>query len=391
MRLRHIILCFLMMVFIATVQGQTVPGSSIVSRTYLSADSTRLMEQRVYDNGLGDMAQNIDSSQTSHIQGMCRSDYYSKAYSEITDMLEGRSPLSIRRSVFMAEWAYLDGNLDYEHEFCEPIKKGADYLRRMIAVNHYERYKTAKQIALCNFFFYPCSGNGQNPFQYDFSKEYPEDDWHYQLVSRTIRTHHGQCHSLPWTFKLYAEELGAEVYLSHAPRHCFIIYKDEDDLFPEDWVNVEVTAKQYQPTWGIKEHFAITDSAIAVGTYLTPITDVQTVACQLADLALGYYHKYKRYDEFTLRCASTSLKYYAMNPNAIMTKAKSLDALLRQHLEQNGNFKDAYTEWNDAQFRQCMANLKATHWTQETEELRNKWEQTPEQIENIRKNIQTKK
>ena len=284
------------------------------------------------------------SWQLAFAQGNGDVGFYNKAYSEITDMLEGRTPLSVRRAVFLAEWAYLDGNLDYERDFCEPIRKGADYLRRMIAANQWEKYKTAKQIALCNIFFYPCSGNGQNPFLYDFSKEYPDDDWHYQLVSRTIKTHKGQCHSLPWTFKLYAEELGADVYLTHAPRHCFIMYKDKDNLFPEDWVNVETTAQQYQPTWAIKEHFAISDSAIAVGTYLTPITDVQTVACQLADLALGYYHKYNRYDEFTLKCAETSLKYYSMNPNAIITKGKSLDVILQQHLEQNGYLRDEYTD-----------------------------------------------
>ena len=328
------------------------------------------------------------SWQLAFAQGNGDAGVYNKAYLEITNMLEGRTPLSVRRAVFLAEWAYLDGNLDYERDFCEPIRKGADYLRRMIVANQWEKYKTAKQIALCNFFFYPCSGNGQNPFLYDFSREYPEDDWHYQLVSRTIKTHKGQCHSLPWTFKLYAEELGADVYLTHAPRHCFIIYKDEDNLFPEDWVNVETTAQQYQPTWAIKEHFAISDSAIAVGTYLTPITDVQTVACQLADLALGYYHKYNRYDEFTLKCAETSLKYYSMNPNAIITKGKSLDVILQQHLEQNGYLRDEYTDAIDLQSRQCMQDLKATHWTQETEELRNKWEQTPEDFENIRKNIQ---
>ena len=116
---------------------------------------------------------------------------YNKAYSEITDMLERRSPLSVKRAIYLAERAYLDGDLDYERDFCEPIKKGADYLRRMIAANQWEKYKTAKQIALCNFFFYPCSGNNQNPFLYDFSKEYPDDDWHYQLVSRTIKIHKG--------------------------------------------------------------------------------------------------------------------------------------------------------------------------------------------------------
>ena len=316
-------------------------------------------------------------------------EYYHKAFAEITAMLECRTALSVRRAAFVAEWAFLDGNLDYEKDFCEPIRKGADYIKRMIAANHWEKYKTAKLIALCNYFFYPCSGNGQNPFQYDFSKEYPDEDWHYQLVSRTLKTHKGQCHSLPWAFKLYAEELGAKAYIAHAPRHSFIMYKDEDNLFPEDWVNVEVTAQQYQPTWGIKEHFAISDSAIAAHTYLSPLTDKETIACQLSDLAFAYYHKFLRYDEFTLKCVETSLKYYPRNPNAIITKGKSLDALLQKHLEKNGYHRDVYTDENDAQFKQCLQDLRATHWTQETEELRNRWMQTPEGMERIRKNVQT--
>ncbi len=303
-------------------------------------------------------------------------------------MLENKQPLSIRKAVFMAEWAYLDGELDYEKDFCEPIRNGADYVKRMIAVNNWEKYKTAKQIALCNFFFYPCYGNSHKPFEYDFENEYPEDDWHYQLVSRTIKTHKGRCHSLPWAFKLYAEELGAKVFLTHAPRHCFITYQDEDNLFPEDWVNVELTAHQYQPTLGIKDHFAISDSAITVGTYLTPITDIQTVACQLSDLAFGYYQKYKHYDSFTLKCTDISLKYYPMNPNAIIIKMKSLDTLLKHHLELNGHLRDAYTDTNDFLYRQCAMALLATHWTHDTEELRQKWRQSPEEIERIKKNVQ---
>lgn len=325
--------------------------------------------------------------QTTVAQDMSTKEYYYQAYSEITNMLEGKMPLSIRRAVFLAEWAYLEGNLDYEKDFCVPIKKDVDYLRRLIAVNHWEKYQTAKQIALCNFFFSPCSGNAYKKFEYDFSNEFPEDDWHYQLVSRTIKLHKGQCHSLPWTFKVYAEELGANVSLAHAPRHCFIMYKDEDNLFPEDWVNVEVTAQQYQPTFWIKEHFAIKDSAIAVGTYLTPITDIQTVACQLADLALSYNQKYKEDDEFTLQCVETSLKYYPMNPNAIIIMGKSLDALLKRHLVQNGNLRDAYTDFNDSQFKKCMQALKATYWTQETDEFKHKWQQSPEEIERIKKNV----
>ena len=323
----------------------------------------------------------------THAQGDTGKGYYQKAYLGIDSMLNNKAPLSIKRAVFLAEWAYLDGKINYEEDFCQPISKGADYLRRMITANHWESYKTAKQIALCNFFFYPCSGNGQNPFQYDFSHEYPEDDWRYQLVSRTIKTHKGQCRSLPWTFKLYAEELGADVSIAHAPRHNFIMYKDEDNLFPEDWINVEVTAQQYQPTWVIKEHFEITDSAIAVGTYMTPMTDLQTVACQLADLALGYYRKYNRYDEFTLRCTDESLKFYPVYPNAIIIKMRSLETLIKRHLLMNGYLRDFYTDRMGAHYKQCVRQLYATHWIQATEEQHKRWNLTQEAFDSIRRNV----
>ena len=312
---------------------------------------------------------------------------FESAYKEIVAMLEDKEPLSIKRSVFLSEWAYLDGNLDYEQDFCEPLARGALYMRRLITANKWERYKTAKQIAICTFFFQSLSGNNNTKFSYDFSNEYPDGDWHYQLVSRTLKTHKGQCHSLPWAFKLYAEELGAKAYIAHAPRHCFIMYKDEDNLFPEDWVNVEVTAQQYQPTWGIKEHFDIKDSAITVRTYLSPLSDKETVACQLSDLAFAYYHKFLRYDEFTLNCVTKSLSYFKANPTAISIKYKSLEAILLRHLETNGHLRDSFTDDIDYQIVQCSDELKSTYWTEETEELHIKWNMSEEEINNVKNNI----
>ena len=40
-------------------------------------------------------------------------DYYVSAFNEMSDMLAGRDSLSIKRAVFLAEWAYYKGNLDY--------------------------------------------------------------------------------------------------------------------------------------------------------------------------------------------------------------------------------------------------------------------------------------
>ena len=61
MSLRQIILCILMTTVIAPARGQNAAGSNIVSRTVLSSDTTRAFEQRVYDNGLGDVIQEVQS------------------------------------------------------------------------------------------------------------------------------------------------------------------------------------------------------------------------------------------------------------------------------------------------------------------------------------------
>ena len=64
MSLRQIILCVLMTTVIAPARGQNAAGSNIVSRTVLSSDTARVLEQRVYDNGLVDVIQEVQSGIT---------------------------------------------------------------------------------------------------------------------------------------------------------------------------------------------------------------------------------------------------------------------------------------------------------------------------------------
>ena len=49
----------LLTMFIAPVSGQETEGSNIVSRTLLLSDGSKKIEQRVYDNGLGDVVQEV--------------------------------------------------------------------------------------------------------------------------------------------------------------------------------------------------------------------------------------------------------------------------------------------------------------------------------------------
>ncbi len=282
------------------------------------------------------------TSQLSAIaQAMTAEDYYVTAFNEISDMLAGRDTLSIKRSVYLAEWAYLEGSLNYQTDFCNEIDRIATFINLFYNTNELGAYRTGKQMALNEYFFRPYSGNHYKPYTYDFETFSLDDEpWERQFVSKVLKTHYGQCRSLPWMYKILAEEIQANVSLACAPGHCYIMYKDDDNFTPEGWINLELTTHQMQPKWWIKQNFEICDSAVQVGTYMTPLSDTETVACQMADLAFGYYKKFNRYDEFTFICARRSLEYFPKNPNALIIKGKSLEQMIQKHLLRNGNTID---------------------------------------------------
>lgn len=227
------------------------------------------------------------------------------------------------------------------------------------------------QLAISSYMVSPCSGNRYTPYIYDFETfSMDEEPWERQFVSRTLKTHKGQCRSLPWMYKILASELNADASLAHAPRHCYIMYKDEDKMTPEEWINLELTTNQMQPTWCIKQNFEICDSAVSVGTYMTPLTDIQTVASQMADLAFGYREKFQRYDEFTYYCASRSLEFYPMNPNAWIIRGKSLERIIQDHLKITGNIIDDYAAHLLRLMDETKRGFDHTYMTAETEEIR---------------------
>lgn len=304
-------------------------------------------------------------------QSMMAEDYYVSAFNEMSDMLAGRDTLSIKRAVYLAEWAFYEGKLDYRTDFCDEIDRIKTFILSLYEVNKLQTYKTGMQMAISSYIVSPYSGNGYTPYTYDFETfSMNEEPWDRQFVSRTLKTHKGQCRSLPWMYKILANELNADVSLAHAPRHCYIMYKDEDMFTPEEWVNLELTTNQMQPAWWIKQDLEICDSAVIVGTYMTPLTDLQTVACQMADLAFGYKKKFHRYDDFTYYCASRSLEFYPMNPIAWIIRGKSLERKIQDYLISTGNVIDDYAAYLICLMDETKWQLEHTYMTEETEEIR---------------------
>lgn len=309
-------------------------------------------------------------------QSMTAEDYYVSAFNEMSDMLAGRDTLSIKRAVYLAEWAFYEGKLDYKTDFCDEIDRIKTFILSFYEVNKLQTYKTGMQMAITSYIVSPYSGNGYTPYTYDFETfSMDKEPWERQFVSRTLKTHKGQCRSLPWMYKILASELNANVSLAHAPRHSYIMYKDEDNITPEKWINLELTTNQMQPAWWIKQDFEICDSAVQVGTYMTPLSDVETVACQMAELAMGYKEKFQRYDEFTYYCASRSLEFYPMNPNAWIIRGKSLERIIHDYLLMTGNFRDDYTTYLIQLLNETKRSFDKTYMTEETEEIRERRKQ----------------
>jgi len=323
----------------------------------------------------------IPTELTNGVQIETQSSLYNAAFLEISDMLDGKQPLSIKRAVFLAEWAYLDGKLDYG-EFCKTIDNAADFVNKFIRANQMEKYKTAKNMALIEYFFRPYSGNNHKPFTYDFNNYDPDriKDFMEQFVSKVMQTHEGQCRSLPMYYRVLAEAVDAEAYIAYAPQHVFIRYRDEDNLFPEDWVNIELTAHQLVPEFSIKESFGISEKTIENKVYLYPLTAKETVASQLADLAFGYWNKYKFCDDFTYLCVNKSLEYYPQYPKALNIKGNSLESVLKKYLAYNGNRIDGQVLFLENQMKMVSDQLENLGWELMSEEVSNRLDKAGEEL-----------
>ena len=303
---------------------------------------------------------------------------YERACDEMAAMLDGRQELSIRRAVFLAEWAYLDGEPDYG-DYCRTIDSAAVFLRQFIRTNELERYKTGKNLALTEFFFHPYSGNGYKPFTYDFGEAADDKDFARQFVTPLMHTHKGQCRSLPMYYRILAEALGADACLAYAPAHVFIRYRNDDGLYPEEWVNVELTTHQITPEFWYREHFEIDDKQIEMRVYLHPLSDRETVAAQLADLAFGYKKKFGLYNAFTLRCVGKSLEYYPQNPKAEIIRGNSLDALRQEVLTEGRDRTDDEVRRLEAELQAVAARLDSLGWRPMSSELFEKLERGNEE------------
>lgn len=257
--------------------------------------------------------------------------YYQQAYQEITAMLVGKQQLSFKRAAFLVEWAHFGGNLSYD-QFCADINEIVLQLHKFIDQKGVRQYQTAGNYALFEFFTKPHSMNGNQPFTYDFIDFYGGEDWSSVFVTKLLKTHKGQCRSLPYLYRILAEEMNAAAHLAIGPNHCYIKHIGEDGK----WVNVELTNGNFATDAWMISSMDISAEAIKNKIYMDALSLQESVAYCLSDLAQGYARKYDRLDNFIIACCDATLQYYPHSIHTLILKYNTMNHQGLNHVKQHG-------------------------------------------------------
>lgn len=265
--------------------------------------------------------------------------YYEEAYKEMKGMLNGTNSLSFKRAVFLTENAYWNNELDYEL-FCKQINDltilcNAISKSRELLYNGEDKKAVQKHASVFTLLTDTLKIGYRNevidypPFTYDFDDFSGSKDWSKMFVTKLISSRSGNCHSLPFLYKILVEELGEDAYLSLAPNHIYIkLYNKQNG-----WYNTELTSGVFPiDAWLMASGYIHTD-AIRNGIYMDTLSNKQSIAVCLTDLAQGYSKKYGTDSTaFVLKSCNTVLKYFPNYINALLLRAETYKKVIEQSL-----------------------------------------------------------
>lgn len=267
---------------------------------------------------------------------------YEQAYSFLDNMLSSKN-MVFKDAVFCVENAHSDGLLNKKKYNLQ-----IETLRRItlgitedsnLSYNHRDKNAVTKHAALYSLMIDTTNvlvdGNISlhSPFIYDFDDPFATKDWSSMFVTKLLDTKKGNCHSMPYLYKILADELGIEAHLAIAPNHIYI----KNWCEKTGWYNTELTSASFPTDAWIMASGYVYLEAIQNGVYMVALDDKQSIAMCVADLAMGYDRKFPDNDgAFVLKCCELALKHFPNYITAILLKAETQKHLIEQMMEQHG-------------------------------------------------------
>jgi hypothetical protein len=255
---------------------------------------------------------------------------FEQGFALLNNMLVDESSYSFKKAVFAVESAYLDNKLDTVNinkkiKFLNNLSNSLikdrflDYLERdKETVNKWASVFEVMHDTI------PINYNDKiykyEPFGYDFTDVFGHKTRENLFVYKLLETHKGNCHSLPYLYKILCEELGVEANLALAPNHVYIKHNSIKD----GWYNTELTSGIFPiDAWVMASGYVHLD-AISNGVYMKALNNRESIALVLIDLADNYNAKFPNNDgTFILKCCETAIKEYPNFATALILKAET--------------------------------------------------------------------
>jgi hypothetical protein len=170
------------------------------------------------------------------------------------------------------------------------------------------------------------------PYSYDFDDFTASKDWSKMFVTKLLKYHSGNCHSLPFLYKIVVEEMGETAHLALAPNHIYLkLYSQKDG-----WYNTELTSGSFPIDAWLMASGYIHLSAIQNGIYMDTLSLRQSVALCVVDLAQGYKRKFGNDSAgFVLQCCNLALQHFPVYINALILKAETEKNVFESYMKVN--------------------------------------------------------
>ena len=269
---------------------------------------------------------------------------FEKSLLTLNDMLVNEHKYSFKKAVFSVENAYLNGKLDTltvnnQIRVLTNLSKSLIQDRFLAYVENdkedVNKWASAYQV-MCDSIPVVIQDKlyQYTPFQYDFNDVFGNEEYSNMFVSKLLETRKGNCHSLPYLYKIICEELGTTAHLALAPNHIYIKHQSKK----HGWYNTELTSGIFpNDAWLMASGFIHVD-AIKNGVYMKALNNKESIAVVLMDLANAYQRIFPENDGiFLMKCTQAAIAAYPNFATALILRAE----LHKKEVEQQTDAKTA--------------------------------------------------
>ncbi|PKV50834.1 hypothetical protein ATE84_2901 [Aquimarina sp. MAR_2010_214] len=299
------------------------------------------------------------------VQSQDRKTLYNNTLDELHCVLKDSCTLSFKKAVMQVENAYLHGTLDTIafNDDIALLKQLANTLVANKNLQYSERdsLKVKEYAAIFSVITDTIPIVMEDgllydyiPYGYDFEDIWGIKSWKNMFVSKLLETRKGNCHSLPYLYKILAEEMEVDAHLALAPNHVYIKHKNLKD----GWYNTELTSGIFpMDAWLMASGYIHLD-AISNKLYMEALDDKQSIAMCVIDLAEGYNRAFPANDGlFVFKACQIALKYYPHYINGRILLAETKKKMFEQQVEDKfGTFtKEVY---KDERFKAMFLDMQ---------------------------------